>query len=500
MNYLKTFKYALVAVLMAGFASCDSLLDDVEPSLSVSGELVLTTEDGVNALRASMYSKIRENFDMTTGYFVGPSAFADETRNRPSSTRYQALNSATGTSGGTTHLDNWGLYEIIQDANLMIGGVEDGVVDAATLEQYRGEALALRAFAMHNMVRVYGYEPGNFGVGPEANWNAGIIIRTEPVLDVSDANLRPRSTVDDVYAQILSDLSTAKTLLSGFNSDNTYVTEAFVDGLMARVNLYAGNWAAAASAAQNAIDNFSGTLMDTQETIENMFFEGSSGGNHPEALFKIVINPDTENNTGAGTFANNGPATYTSDGFLAQLPTQFLIDQYGAGDFRNGWYLPCAQTMINTGLASPTGCDQVNTGGLASVKFNGGKGQSVDDLPMMRVSEMYLIRAEALAKDANSAAAGLAPLQTLRDARNAGIVPASALTDLDAFEDFILEERMRELSIEGHRFYDLKRLARDVRNPDGSIKMRADSYRILADLGSGLINVNDLLVENPGYN
>jgi hypothetical protein len=497
MKKFKTLKYALVMALLVGFTGCDSMLDGVEPSTSVSSEVVLTSEDGVRALRASMYSKIRENFSTTTEYFIGPSAFTDETRNRPGSTRYQALTQATGTSGGTAHLNNWGLYEIIQDANLIIGAVDPGVFeDPSELEQYQGEAYALRAFAMHNMVRVYGYEPGNFSQGPEGNWDAGIIIRTEPTLDLSDADLRPRSSVTDVYTQILNDLSTAKTILGGVNSDNRFITEAFVDGLTARVNLYAGNWGAAATAAQNAIDNFPGTLENTATGVAEMFDENAGG--HPEALFKVVVNPDTENETGNGSFGNNGPATYTADGFLAQLPTQFLLDKYDAADHRLGWYQDCTTTQSNP-LTQPTNCTAVNTNGLVSVKFAGEKGNSVDDLPMMRLSEMYLIRAEALAKDANSPAAGVAPLQTLRDARNTGVVPAAALVDLQSFETEILDERMRELGVEGHRFYDLKRLQRDIRNPDNSLKMRADSYRILAEIGSGLRNVNDQLVENPGY-
>lgn len=499
MKNFKTFKFALVAALLVGFTSCDNLLDDVEPSTSVSGEVVLTTESGAQAIRASMYSKIRENFGFTTGYFVGPSAFTDETRNRTGSTRYRGLNEAVGTSG-TGHLNNWGIYEVIQDANLIIGALDAEIfTDPATLDIYRGEALAIRAFAMHTMVKVYGYEPGNFNQGPEGNWDEGLIIRTEPVLDLSDADLRPRSSVDDVYSQILDDLSSAKTLLAGRNSNNTYITEAFVDGLTARVNLYAGNWGAAATAAQNAINNFPGSLVTNQADFATMFDESSGGGNHPEALFKVVVNPDTENSTGGGSFSNNGPGSYTSDGFLAQLPTQFLLDKYDAADYRNEWYISCTVSQNNTGLASPTGCTDVNTNGLASVKFQGDKGKSVDDLPMMRVAEMYLIRAEALAKDANSPAAGLVPLQTLRNARNAPAVPASALANMQAFEDEILDERMRELAIEGHRFYDLKRLQRDIRNPDGSLKMRSDSYRILAQIGSGLRNVNDLLVENPVY-
>ncbi|MDZ7807932.1 MAG: hypothetical protein U5K71_12575 [Gracilimonas sp.] len=63
--------------------------------------------------------------------------------------------------------------------------------------------------------------------------------------------------------------STAKTLLAGQNSDNRYVTEAFVDGLTARVNLYAGNWAPAAAAAQDAIDNFPNPLENAGTGVAN---------------------------------------------------------------------------------------------------------------------------------------------------------------------------------------------------------------------------------------
>lgn len=495
MKKFNILKYTVVAALLVAFTACDSILEDVEPATSVSGEVVLTSPDGVNALRASMYAKIHESFSFTTDYFVGPSAFADETRNRPGSSRFQGYTQATGTSG-TTHLGNWGAaYDIIQDANLLIGAIDCSECDAATLAQFRGEAHALRAFAYHTMVRVYGYEPGNYSVGPENNWDAGVILRTDPVLDVADADLRPRSSVDDVYAQIFADLDAAETAFGEAGGDagtNTYASQAFVDGVRARAHLYAGNWANAASAAQDAIANSGGLVSSDSASVADMFYEDA--GDHPEALLKIVLNPNTE----GGGYNNNGPATYTSDGFIAQLPTQFLIDKYGAGDWRLGWYQDCTTTQNNP-LTQPTDCDGVNTNGLAIVKFTGDLGNSVDNLPYMRVSEMYLIWAEAAARDANNPAAGLAPLQTLRDARNAGAVPAAALADMAAFEDEILDERMRELAVEGHRFYDLKRLARDIRHPDGTIKMRADSYRILAPLGSGLRNVNAELVENPGY-
>ena len=492
MNRIIKLKLLVVTALLLMFTGCNDLLENVEPATSVSGEQVLSTPEGVESLRSSMYNKVHSSFAYRTEYFVAPSAFTDETRNRPGSTRYQELNEARG-STCCSNIGSWGAhYQIIQDANLLIGAVEDGVLDQENLDQIQGEAHALRAFAMHNLVKAYGYEPGNFDMGPESNWDLGVIIRTEPVLDVADADERPRSTVEQVYLAILNDLQSAKTLLAGVNSDNTFVTEAFVDGISARVNLYAGNWSDAADAAQRAIDNFPGALETTADGVAEMFDENI--GDHPEALFKVVVNPDTE----GGGFGNDGPATYTSDGFLAQLPTQFLIDKYDADDHRMGWYRDCADAQ-RIALNQPTGCDAINDEGYSLVKFNGAKGNNVDDLPYMRLAEMYLIRAEALAKDANSAASGLAPLQDLRDARNAGDVPVTALASIEDFEDFILDERMRELALEGHRFYDLKRLGRDIRNPDGSIKMRADSYRILAPIGNTILSENPELVENPEY-
>ncbi|WP_069132562.1 RagB/SusD family nutrient uptake outer membrane protein [Rhodohalobacter halophilus] len=493
MKLSNLIKFTAVIALLFAYTGCNDMLENVEPSTSVSGEQVLTSADGVEGLRASMYGKIHGSFAYKTEYFVGPSAFTDETRNRPGSTRYQALNQAVQ-NVGTAHIASWNAhYEVIQDANLMIGAVEPDVLPAATYDRYRGEALALRAFAMHNLVKVFGYDPGNFSQGEiEDPWEEGVIVRTEPVLDVTDADLRPRSSVTEVYNQIITDLTDAKALLSGINSDNRYATEAFVDGMLARVHLYAGNWGDAVTSAQNAITNSGRSLENTEDGVAEMFNENTGG--HPEALFKVVVDPSTEN----GGWNNDGPGTYTSTGFLAQLPTQFLIDKYEAGDYRLGWYRDCVEAQ-RIALNQPTGCDAVNDNGFSLVKFNGDKGNHVDDLPFMRLAEMYLIWAEAAAKDVDSPAAGVAPLQDLLDARNGGTVPATALTDMTAFEDFILDERMRELALEGHRFYDLKRLQRDIRNPDGSIKMRAENYRILPQLGSGLLNVNELLVENPGY-
>lgn len=502
----------IVVVALLLTVGCNDLLESPTPATSVPGEQVLTSEEGVEGLRASLYSRLRASFDYTTEYFIGPSAIADETRNRPGSSRFQGLNSVTGNDGNTNGLSSYGdTYEIILDANLMISAVEDGVLPQEKLDRYRGEAYAIRAMAMHHLTRALGYEPG----GEVDSWDLGIPLVTEPTQDISDVGEVPRATNTEVYNQILDDLGQAEGLLAG-QTDNTRITEAFVHGLKARVNLYAGNWDAADQAAGDAISSSDQSLATEEETVANMFNE--NGPNHPEALFKVVVDPNTE--PIAGSNVNDGLASYTATTWVAQLPTNAVIDLYDQDDYRigsyvydengdpvmneetgrqayeGGWYGPCYNQRGNE---IPDGCHQVNDDSLEVQKWNGDKGQQADDIPYMRIAEMYLIQAEARAKANNSVADGIGPLNTLRAARGLDPVTPVDFNSVEEFEDEILDERVRELVVEGHRFWDLKRLGRKIPNPDGSTKIRYDSYRILDNIGAGNISANPALEENPGY-
>lgn len=490
----------VLSVLLFSAWGCDAIFEDVAPSTAIGARVALESEDGVRAIRISMYEKIYTSFDATTEMLVGASAFSDESCNRPGATRFQGLCESEDIAAQTAHIGPFGFYEVIQDANLLINGIPDGVLDAADLAQFRGEALAVRAWAYHNMVRAYGYEPGNFSQGPVANWDAGVMLRVNATLDLAEAEPVARATVNEVYTQILQDLDDAIGLLTAntsMASAKNFATREFALAMRARVKLYQGDWAGAAADAATAITaaNAAGVSLVTGAGHATMWYQPN-----PEALFELRVNGNLEQV--AGSNVNNGLAAYTSDQWVSQVPTNILMDKYDPADLRYlNWYGDCLANQ--TVGAAATGCNAINDEGFSALKWNGFRNNFADDIPFFRISELYLIQAEAAAK-ATNIAAGVGPLNTLRAARGLAPVAAGDFANITAFEDEILDERSREFAFEGHRFFDLKRLQRDVvyagNDPSRSpIKFPAGSSRMLAPFGTNYQAVNPLFVENPGY-
>jgi hypothetical protein len=92
----------------------------------------------------------------------------------------------------------------------------------------------------------------------------------------------------------------------------------------------------------------------------------------------------------------------------------------------------------------------------------------------------------------------IARLNDLRSERGASTLDASNYNQTSAMDE-ILDERRRELVAEGHRFFDLKRLGRDIRKVQGREDIPFRDIRILDDLPEDQLAVNDSLQQNPGY-
>lgn len=496
-------RIALPLALLVLLQGCDSFVADTEPSTSISQEVALTNPDAVYGIRASMYDRMHAS-NLSTDWLLGPSAQADDTYFRGNQQRHQGLNrNLIGAGVGTAAWGN--LYLLINDANILISGIEEGVLSEAEASKLRAEALFMRALAMHHGVRIFGYDPdGQGGVvspasGPGAGFDLGIAIRTTPTLSEAEAVSKARSTVGEVYDQIESDLDQALGIFTSLpenvqEGSAFFASEASVEALMARVSLYRRGWADAHQHAQNALDlaaSMFGSDLAAPDQLSDIFDEN---GSNPEAIFTIDTNPTTES---AGV--NSSLAAYTSMQYLAQLPTQDLISLYPDGDARlDAWYAPCFNDIDGR---TPDGCTQINDQGFELRKYVAEQGVSTfaDDYIHFRVAEMVLIQAEALLHTDGPAAA----VDRLNDLRiQRGIGELSTGLGFDDAYDAILDERRRELVAEGHRFFDLKRLGRDIRKAPGTGQedLPFNDYRILDDLPEGQLEVDFELIQNPGYN
>lgn len=181
-----------------------------------------------------------------------------------------------------------------------------------------------------------------------------------------------------------------------------------------------------------------------------------------------------------------------------------------AGDIRYAT-LVHPTSIINPNYQSVT--DYRNTDKLAFRKYPGttANGQMVNDIKIARLSEMYLIKAEAQVAG-NDLAGAAATMKTLRDARfNRPQATPSYASATDAWKDILLERR-KELAIEGFRFIDLKRLgalagetiqrdSRDCELANGACSLPITDYRFALPIPEVESNPNPgiLAQQNPGY-
>jgi len=489
----KIIKILAVSFLLVALYSCNDILDNPQPSTSISQEQALNSPGGVEALRASLYSRLH-SFGYSTSLLLAPSSLADNMYIRAGSTRFVGQNE----NNEGTHVGNWGgAYDLINDANLIIGGIPEGVLDVAVLQQYRGEAYMLRAFAYHNLARTFSYEPGmSPSTGDGAGFNLGVILRTEPVLSDAQAAFLPRSTVEQTYNLIISDLEEAIRLLSNGDAGSpNFVTRAGAEALMARVQLYAGNYQQANDYASDAIANSPAALVDPTG-VESMFDETT--GLNPEAIFTVTVDPNSES---LGT--NSSISAYTSQQWGAQVPTQDLLDLYEVGDARLAWYGPCFDDVSGNAFVNCLATHPSIGGGTETLefqKYEAERGQFADNYVHFRIAEMLLIQSEARV-NVPSIGDPLSPINELRQAR--GVADLTTITI-----DDILDERRRELVAEGHRFFDLKRLGRAIRKaPETPVDdVPFNDFRVLDNIPDGEVSLSEanaeegnILIQNPGH-
>lgn len=317
------------------------------------------------------------------------------------------------------------------------------VLDAteqASLDKYVGEAYLMRAYLYHSLVQRFAkdYEPAS------AASDLGV-----PLVLTFDITLRPaRSTVAQVYDQILSDIAAAETKLANSPGaqGSAKITKDAVTALKARVYLAMHNWAGALTAANSLITSGTYPLITVAATYKSYWAtDGTS-----ESIFQLAASQPSELGNANNIFLGLNAATnkYTPD----FVPEQWVIDQYEATDIRKAAYLEKKPVYVMATDYPNFWCINKYPGN--PTLFTGATTNYQHKPKIFRIAEMYLISAEAGAQTPSTEAAALTTLNQLRTARG-----ATALTGLSgtALFDAVKAERNRELLCEGFRLDDLKR-------------------------------------------
>ena len=495
----KISKIVFVAVL-AVLTGCNDAIDIRQPGRLDAANAFRTTADLEQGLLA-----VYNQWDLTPEISLA-SNFCDEISiGFDSGGQGLQLYGFVQTPATASGADFWVRnFRVNNRATVLIEAANVITPTAANQAAYNnilGEAYAIRAYANLEMLTYF---------SPNLRDDSTLGI---PVIDfVAPLDAQPRrATTGESWDYILSDLTTASTLLTN-QSAVTRLSRDAVNAMRARAAALRGDYGTAGTLAQQLLSAYP---IANRVNYQLMFLDASNA----EIIFKLerTINDfyDGQVNTGSvGTGGGWAGSVYAFvSATLAGSPyfemDRGLFNLLDPADIRYDVNVS-PTSVINPNYA--TDPDPVSTDILVIQKYFGSEGVPLmNDLKVFRSSEMLLILAEARAAN-NDFGGAAALIKQLRDARFGSAQPLPSYgSQAEAF-GAILDERRIELCFEGHRFKDLKRLGvagnrgidRDVTDcteQGDACTLPASDYRFALPIPIVEINANPGIREqqNPGY-
>jgi hypothetical protein len=362
-------------------------------------------------------------------------------------------------TAGNTAVQNLWLrsYRHIYQVNHLAEGLERSTdLDPALKNGLLGEALFLRAFLYGHLVNLFGDIP--------------LVTQT----DYRQNAAMPRTATAAVYALMADDLQRASTLLSDSypSAGRARPNRAAARALLARLYLYRENWAAAETEASAVISNPSYGL----ENDPNKTFLATSR----EALWQLAPVASGFNTTEGRAFIPTAAATTRPPYAL----TASLMAAFEAGDSRRSSWTK-SKTVGGQTFYYPY-----------KYKIRDLNQPVTEYYTVLRLAELYLVRAEARARQQKLPGA-IQDLNVLRT--RAGLAALPLTLNGDAVLAAVEKERRTELFAEwGHRWFDLKRTGRAV-SVLGAVKTGFSATDQWYPIPAGELLLNPALTQNAGY-
>ncbi len=460
-------KILLGLMLITSFSCSESFLE-IDPEQQVATEDAITSVDDLESSIVGVYDIMSDN-DYYGRYFVLiPDVMSDDVKQNSQANRIKNYAEYVVTTDDAQAEDLWVRgYEAINAANTVIhSDLELTGDDADTRDILVGTAYALRGLVFFDMVRLFGQ---HYTYTSDAS-HFGIPL---PLESPEATAQMERSTVAEVYAQVISDMTTAISLMddSTLSGTTSTLSANAVKALLSRVYLYMEDWSNAEAMATEVIDSGDYTLL-TNAAYADSFALDANG----ETIFEFVY-------TDSDHFGSESVAgLYLSNYYGDYLPSADVLDLIPDGDARNDLYI------VDDGLTGDYAPFRVNKYPIAATSTK-----------VIRLSEIYLIRAEARAELGDDSGAQ----DDVNTIKTRGLPSATLITSTgDELKEAIATERRIELAFEGQRIWDLTRNKEGVERTQCTSSVCTVSYPndyFVLPIPQAELDVNTEITPNPGY-
>ncbi len=444
-------RFFSIIVILFLISSCDVL--NVEPESSIPASAAFKNKAGIERGILGSYNSLQSLSYYGRAYLIASDLSADNLTHPPDATNsdYAEIdNNAMLPENGAVSGIWASIFDGINVANNVIAKIP-GIPDMTETEKNAalGELYFLRALNHFNLLNYFGAIP----------------VKTEPTVGVTNLNA-PRDSVDVVYSRIIADLTFAELNLTASTSRKIRATKFAATALLARVALYQGDYDLAYQKANKVI-------MEGGYILPGDFSSVFSADGSSETIFEIDFTSVDRNRIAEYNFPKS------LNGRREVAPDESIITAFEPGDERKN---------VSIAFDGPN---------AYANKYND-LSLGADNVIVLRLAEMFLIRAEAATNltdgSVESIAAACADVDTIRGRANLNPIVANNKTELlNAIET----ERRAEFAFEGHRWFDLVRTGRAV----DLIPTVSNSKKTLFPIPSGELqtNTNPGMFQNPGY-
>jgi tetratricopeptide (TPR) repeat protein len=409
-NYL--IKSIIIIQALAVFSSCKKALTEL-PNNAIPTSAAITDAGTARAAITGAYDAVQNYY--ASNYPTLGTITADNVVFNGTLSQYLQLDqNAIPADNVVTVAAYQGIYKAINSANSVIAyvpAVTDPLLTAAEKNKILGEAYFIRALGYFDLARGWG----------------GVQLQLNPTTSLSGLKGVKRSTLDQTYDQVLADLTKAEPLLPDDATTRNRAQQSTVRALRARLHLYRGQWADAENYATQVINNSKYTLVKPYKSFFTAPFLSA------ESVFELTFTANDKNSFWNLWYPSSFGGQFTlkpSDAIVAGL------NDPAVGGTRNALIAGTAPSVY---------------GALYNTSAT-----STDPSYVIRIAELYLIRAEARAQQNNLTGA----LQDLNAVRGRAEVPNSTSKTQAEIIQAIEDENSVEFAFESHRWFDLVRTGR----------------------------------------